>query len=227
MGTIEHWKYESSSYEKQRTMIISSLVPDDGKGKTALDIGCGSGWFTRILSQKGWNPHAIDLEEKNIRQAQKFAANVFQGDAVDILKDIPGDSYDFVLALEIIEHMKKSSGSELLRNIYRVLKPKGAFLISTPNRFSPEGWIGRLCSILSGKRRGWNAWDSSHIHIYSAMELIGRLKECGFVIGRVTGFWFGARISRSLYLPSLLIQSSLFPLNRMGFNVIIQCHKND
>jgi 2-polyprenyl-3-methyl-5-hydroxy-6-metoxy-1,4-benzoquinol methylase len=227
VGTIEAGKYENSSYEKQRTRIVSSLIPDDGKGKTALDIGCGSGWFTRILSQRGWNPHAIDLDQQNIKQAQKFAANVFQGDAVGILKGLPGGSYDFALALEIIEHVDKKKAKELLQDIHRVLKPRGALLISTPNRFSPEGWIGRLCSILSGIRGKWNAWDSSHVHVYSSMELIRLLKETGFRIGRVTGFWFGARISSKLHFPSLLIRSSFFPMNRMGFNTIVLCLKND
>lgn len=203
------------------------MIPDDGKGKTALDIGCGPGWFTRILSQKGWNTDAVDLDEENLRKAQKFASNVFQGDAVEILKNRPNNSYDFALALEIIEHIEKDRGRNLLRNIHRVLKPGGALLISTPNRFSPEGWIGRFTSILSGKKGRWNAWDSSHVNIYSSMELIGLLKECGFRIDRVTGFWFGARITQSLRFPSLLIRSAIFPLNRMGFNVIVRCLKND
>lgn len=227
MGSVEPGKYEILPYEKSRSKIISDLIPDDGKGKTALDIGCGPGWFTRILSQKGWKTDAVDLDEKNIRQAQKFASKVFQGDAVEILKNLPDKSYDFTLALEIIEHIDKERGRDLLRNIHRVLKTGGALLISTPNRFSPEGCLGRFGSILSGKKGGWNAWDGSHVHIYSSMELIGLLKECGFRIDRVTGFWFGARITRSLHFPSLLIRSSLFPLNRMGFNVIVSCSKND
>lgn len=227
MGSINLDKYKNSSYEKHRSRIISTLIPEDCKGKTALDIGCGSGWFTKILSQKGWNAHAIDLDEENIKQTQKIASRVFQGDAVEILKDLPDDSYDFAFALEVIEHMDKNSGRELLQNIYRVLKPQSALLISTPNRFSPEGWIVRFYSILSGKKRRWNAWDSSHVYIYSSMELIGLLKECGFWIDQVTGFWFGVRITRNLKFPSLLLRSSLFPLNRMGFNVIVSCFKND
>ncbi|MBN1902354.1 class I SAM-dependent methyltransferase [Candidatus Sumerlaeota bacterium] len=227
MVSIQAGKYEHSSYEQHRSRIISDLIPDNSKGEVALDIGSGPGFFTRILTEKGWNAHVVDVDEGNLEEAQKFASRTFHGDAVNILQNLPDNSYDFILSLEIIEHLDKNNGRKLLYHIHRILKPGGALLISTPNRFSPEGWIGGFASILSGKKKAWNAWDSSHVHIYSSMELIGLLKKSGFRIDHVTGFWFGARISRKIQFPSILTQSSMFPWNRMGFNVIVRCLKND
>ena len=173
-------KYEKP-YEIARVNILKDLIPY-GYAKNAIDIGCGPGYFSRELSIKGWRTTAIDTDAENIESARNYAHETHRGDALGILSKLPENQYDLVLAFEIIEHMPKPIGKKLLMEIIRILKPHGGLIISTPNRYSPEG----LGDYYWGERiRGWErwtAWDSTHVHIYSSSEILRLLKTTGFVI---------------------------------------------
>jgi len=57
---------------------------------------------------------------------------------------LPSESIDLITALEVIEHLVNTD--HVLREVYRVLKKGGHFLITTPNL---AGWINRI-TILFG-----------------------------------------------------------------------------
>jgi SAM-dependent methyltransferase len=44
---------------------------------------------------------------------------------------LPENSYDIVVAVEVLEHVVKDG--QFIRNVYRVLRPGGFFLMTTPN----------------------------------------------------------------------------------------------
>ncbi|MBU3665768.1 MAG: tRNA (guanine(46)-N(7))-methyltransferase TrmB [Chthoniobacterales bacterium] len=65
----------------------------------ALDLGCGNGVFLSGLaaSQSGWNVLGIEKKEYRVHQARRRSggspnACVMQGDVVDVLQRLPGDS---------------------------------------------------------------------------------------------------------------------------------------
>ena len=121
--------------------------------------------------------------------------------------------------------MPKPIGKKLLMEIIRILKPHGGLIISTPNRYSPEG----LGDYYWGERiRGWErwtAWDSTHVHIYSSSEILRLLKTTGFAVDRVTGYYYEGRLPFIGRWKLPLTKSAMFPLNRLGFNVIVEGHK--
>jgi len=208
-------------YEEHRTKAIISLIPSLAPKSTSLDIGCGPGWFTKILHGQGWDVTALDANPHNITTAAPYAVTTHTGNALEIMSAMKPDSYNLACALEIIEHMDKNAGKELLRSIYTILKPKGSLLISTPNTFSPIGFIGRVINERLLRKGTWNAWDTTHVHIYQSFEFIELLKTSGFIIDRVIGYWY--EISLAWKMPFLTFNT--FPLNRFGFNIIVRCHK--
>ena len=186
-----------------------------GEGRRALDLGCGPGRFSSILAARGWRVTAVDTDSQNVAQAAQYG-DARLGDAITVLKTLDSGAYGLVLALELIEHMPVSHAMELLQDVARVLGPKGEVIVSTPNRHSPEGLGGYYW----GERvRGWgkwNAWDPTHVHIYTSGEAIGLVRRC-FDVRNVTGYWYeGYRVK----LP--LLSSDSFPMNRLGFNVLIR-----
>ena len=216
-------KYEDL-YEIRRTKILKELLPS-GHGKKAIDIGCGPGYFSRELTTKGWKTTSIDTDSENIENAKKYAIETHLGDALIILANLPESQYDLVLSLEIIEHMPKPHGKNLLMEIIRVLKPGGKLILSTPNRFSPEGIGGYYWGekIRSGDK--WTAWDQTHVHIYSSLEIVKLLKTIGFAVDRITGYHYegGLPVIGRWKLP--LVKSTRFPFNLVGFNIMFECHK--
>src|SRR5512146_1686748 len=101
MPIVLEEKYEKSQYERGRVDLIRNLIPQ-GPGK-ALDLGCGSGFFSRMLKERGWTVTAVDMELSNVENATRFADTAVVGDVISSLPNLRG--MDFALALEIIEHL--------------------------------------------------------------------------------------------------------------------------
>ena len=211
-----------SEYETNRTQIMKEIIPGTQTG-VALDIGCGPGYYTKILKEKGWRATIIDTDSSNIAIARQYAEKEYIGDAISILQKLPSNKFELVLCLEIIEHMSKQDGQVMLENVRRTLKRGGHLLLSTPNKISPEGLGGYFWG---EKIRGWpkwDAWDPTHVHIYSSFEIINFLKNKGFSIKRITGYYYEGRlpIIGRWSLPVLF--SKHWPLNRLGFKIILDC----
>jgi 2-polyprenyl-3-methyl-5-hydroxy-6-metoxy-1,4-benzoquinol methylase len=223
---VDAGKYRAGPYELGRTKIIEELIPD-GRQRKAIDLGCGSGYFCEVLSNRGWSVMAVDTDPVNVETARRFVSEASLGDAISVLSGLPQDHFDLILALEIIEHMPREYGEKLLEEIWRVLRPGGKLLLSTPNRYSPEGLGGYYWG---EKVRGWgrwDAWDDTHVHIYNSAEIIRLLRGCGLIVERVTGYWYGGVLPLIGRWRLPLRKSSLFPLNRLGFNIILECRKGD
>jgi len=218
---VDPSKYDSV-YERKRTEIMEGIVPCAQSG-LALDIGCGSGHYTKILMEKGWRTTAIDADNRNIELAKDYASEAFMGDATAVLRRFSANHYDLALMLEIVEHMAKRDARTVLEEVYRVLRQEGRLILSTPNRLSLEGLGGYYWGERIRGRGKWNAWDPTHVHIYTSFEIIGLLKECGFGIERIMGYWYEA------YFPPMgrwklpLLVSKRWLFNRFGYIVILEC----
>jgi len=104
------------------------------KGKSVLDLGCGSGYGTFELAQSARWALGLDVSLEAIRYArQTYTAgplNFLAGNACQI--PLADSSLDVIVSFEVIEHLAEQE--QLMREICRILKPDGILLISTPNR---------------------------------------------------------------------------------------------
>jgi 2-polyprenyl-6-hydroxyphenyl methylase/3-demethylubiquinone-9 3-methyltransferase len=107
-------------------------------GLRLLDIGCGGGLIAEPMTRLGAKVTAIDAGEKNIAIAKIHAEKM--GLAIDyhcttvedMAKDMQVQTFDVILALEIIEHV---ADLELFINAScKLLKPNGIIIFSTMNR---------------------------------------------------------------------------------------------
>jgi ubiquinone/menaquinone biosynthesis C-methylase UbiE len=111
------------------------------KGKTVLDIACGSGYGSHYLVSKGarW-VFGVDISKNAIRYARRKYSHRNIEYLVGDCEAIPlsNNLVDVVIAFEIIEHVKNYK--KFLKEIKRVLKPNGLLVLSTPNkRVFPKG----------------------------------------------------------------------------------------
>lgn len=178
-----------------------------------------------MLAAKGWKTTAIDTDWQNIESAKRYAVEVHLDDAIGALLKMPENSYELALASEIIEHIPKAHGEILLKNIAKILKPKGILIISTPNKYSPEGLGQYYWGEKIRRWEKWEAWEPTHVHIYSSLEILRLLKSCGFALDKIIGFHYegGLPIVGKWRLP--FEKFAIFPFNRLGFNIIMKCHK--
>lgn len=113
------------------------------KHKSVLDTGSGAGYGSHLLSKYGnaKKVYGIDIDRKSVLYASEKYKNkgvTFAIDDVTKLKTIKNSSIDVAVCFEVIEHIINQQ--ELLKQITRVLKKDGIFVVSSPNKLTyPTG----------------------------------------------------------------------------------------
>ena len=148
-------------------------LPHD-KHARILDLGCGYGEFLSFLQRAGYGQAAgIELDPGQAQAARRLGVeNVACGDARELLRASPG-RFDFISALDVIEHFPKAQVRELLNLIHAALRPGGTLLCQVPNAaafYFPAFYM-----------------DFTHETPFAPAELKQALEMAGFVNVRVSG----------------------------------------
>lgn len=109
----------------------------DVRGKTVLDLGCGSGENVIPLAKKGAKVTGIDLSPDLInvarRRAEKYGVDADLRVASAYETGLPSRSVDVVFCIAVLHHLDIQRAKNEVR---RVVKPGGLFIVSEPVRFS-------------------------------------------------------------------------------------------
>jgi len=128
---------------RAKARIVDAFARMTGLARRArvADIGCGSGAFTGLLAERGYDARGLDISPKLIALARrKFPAIDFQeGDAENL--PFASGSLDGVLLSGLVHHFPDPR--RLAAEVYRVLKPGGRFMAFDPNRANPFMWLYR------------------------------------------------------------------------------------
>lgn len=102
--------------------------------QTVLDLGCGPSSPIRNLP-RDFHSVGIDIFEKSIEESKEKCIHdeYFVMDTLDIEQKFQPNSFDCVIAIDLIEHLKKEDGIELIRLMEKMAKKK--VVIFTPNGF--------------------------------------------------------------------------------------------
>lgn len=120
----------SDNYVFQRSQLAYHRAAELVSG-SVLEIGTGSGYGVSIISPHAKSFITIDKFEPGI-DLSGYGNVEFHKMTVPPLKGIASNSFDFVITFQVIEHIKDDFG--FVREIYRVLKPGGQLIVSTPNK---------------------------------------------------------------------------------------------
>lgn len=112
----------------------------DVRGRTVLDLGCGTGENLMPLIKRGANVIAMDISPELVALAQRRmeiygrdggSAEVRVGSAYET--GLPSTSVDIVFCMALLHHLDLPTAHD---EIYRVLRPGGLFILREPIRFS-------------------------------------------------------------------------------------------
>jgi len=162
------------------------------RGRSILDFGCGNGAQTVELATYGGQVQACDIDASHLSVLQEFTRQNRIENVVPVLYDgnllpMGNESVDAVVSFGVLEHVADEKNA--LRDIHRVLKKGGAFVISVPNKW----WIfethGAELPFLAWNRVPFFSWLPSGIHrrfskarIYRRSGIVNLLKSHGFNI---------------------------------------------
>lgn len=156
---------ETGAEDDWQKSIITKLV--GGQGKRVFEVGCGDGRLSMSIARTGAQVKGIDISEVVIESARKIAARkqiaiqFEKADAIELAE--PSDNYDFAVSSDMVEHLNPEQVIRHMKEVLRVLKPGGAYVISVPGWEPPE----RV--------------DPLHLGNYHPPEFQAILQEAGFV----------------------------------------------
>jgi Methylase involved in ubiquinone/menaquinone biosynthesis len=136
-GAGEIWNWEGPAgqlrWERRVKMLSEHLRP----GMTVLELGCGTGYFTQELARSGADVVAIDVSPEllAVARAGYSAPNVRYEIQNACTLSYPDVIFDSVIGSSVLHHLEIAKG---LREIYRVLKPRGAIYFTEPNMLNPQ-----------------------------------------------------------------------------------------
>ena len=176
---VDHFDDVASDYERQipdhvrrrlvtrKTEATLRFLPEEMKaaGARGLDLGCGQGWYASELARMGYCMNGCDLSEKQIEHARSFAAK--EGVSVDFTvadaARLPyGDeSFDFAYAVNMVHHLTVlETREQVLREVARVLKPGGVFILHEINVENPlfRFYMGYVFPLIRDIDEGTELW---------------------------------------------------------------------
>ena len=206
--------------------LWSWVEKNPGEHLRILDCGSGSGnmWtvgrlgeFVKANSQR-LSVSLLDAASPEAKLDPAIFVNVV-GNLPQALSSIPDDSFDVVLAFDVIEHLEKSNGYLLLYEMDRVgrdcqiiFTPTG-FLWQPPSRNNPHnahisGWFPRELRLLGWKRQTGLMGFKWLMAPYGAQRFSSRSKIASVLLD------LGMRLSQVFARPFPSLAHSFFAVKK-------------
>lgn len=172
---------------RYKEWLVSRVLPHIGG--SVLEIGCGTGTFTRHFAAAAKRVLAIDIDAGFVASARRATGNlpgvtVERADATTRQWD---GAFDTVVMLDVLEHI--ADDAALLRSLHAALKPGGRLVLKVP---AHRALFGPMDSAVGHRRR------------YSRAGLEAVLTEAGFDApetryfnaASVFGWWLNGKVLR-------------------------------
>ena len=115
---------------------VISLLPDVAN-TSVLDAGCGSGWYSQYLLERGARVTAFDINGDFVELTRERSGNrarVFQSNLAEPLTFAENNEFDVAVCALVMHYLQ--DWEPALREIHRILKPSGVFVFSTHHPFN-------------------------------------------------------------------------------------------
>jgi ubiquinone/menaquinone biosynthesis C-methylase UbiE len=150
MSLLRDYSNQARTYDDTRGASPSVLGPleealEGAPGRRLVDIGGGTGNYSRALRDKGWEPLVVDREPAMLARAAAKGLETLHADAQRL--PLPDACADAAMLVSMLHHVEDPAVA--IAEARRILRPKGRLVLM--------GWS---CEDLSG---AWMAgyWPST------------------------------------------------------------------
>jgi ubiquinone/menaquinone biosynthesis C-methylase UbiE len=178
------WNWTSPAGKLRWARRVTMLTSQIKAGSNVLEIGCGTGFFTKELAKINASITAVDISPDLISIAQaeikspnvKFVLeNAYQTKFAD-------ESFDYVIGSSVLHHLDVD---QALKEFHRLLKKNGTLIFTEPNMLNPQIFLQKNIPYLK-KKLG----DSPDEKAFFKWSISKKLQEYGFSVKEVSPFDF-------------------------------------
>lgn len=171
MERIKYAFFNKTPYETHK--IVFDLIPPN---KIILDVGCATGYFADQLREKKCVTYGVEVDENAAFHARKFCKKVYIEDVTMFsLSKTHHRFYDYILLLDVLEHLKNPL--IVLEKLKIYLKKKGKIIVSVPNFAHISVRINLLLGRFNYSEFG--ILDKNHIRFFTKESFLELFKIAG------------------------------------------------
>lgn len=192
--------YKLAEYLKQRLKKVEGII---GQGRL-LEIGFGEGFFLNYAKNTGWEVYGIDISKWAVEEAKsKFGlSNLYYGSLHEA--NFESSFFDFIHMNHVLEHIPNLI--DTLRELKRILKPKGLLIVEVPNEF--DSLQEKLRELIGIKRKPYEI-PSPHLWFFTPRTIKSLFKKYGFKIDKIKTVRRNKELS-SKYIGGALIKQFIY-----------------
>ena len=207
----------SESGLERRLSLFAHLLSEQSLPSSSriLDAGCGAGTYVRFLAERGYQAVGMDYSRPSLQRA--LAADPHKhgrylgGDAYRL----PFLSETFELVVSIGTFQAMENPAEALKEMVRVLRPKGLVVVECLNSRELISQVKTLVERLKG--------IPQKVRTYPPQEVEGWMDACGVTVLNRKGVYLPPRQCAQLS-KVLDLKLTSFILNRVQWVSLLSAH---
>jgi 2-polyprenyl-3-methyl-5-hydroxy-6-metoxy-1,4-benzoquinol methylase len=183
-GAESIWGWESPAgkvrAQRRAHLILSRITPR--YNQSYLEIGCGTGDFTRLFALSDASITAVDISEDLTTIARKNLINYPNVNVItSSFENLPNDiMYDAVIGSSVLHHLDIQPA---FFQIFHLLKPNGGLCFAEPNMLNPQIMVQKNIPWIK-KKMG----DSPDETAFFRWQISRLLQKAGFCDIHITPF---------------------------------------
>lgn len=221
-STVDGVAYLNEPYHQVRLMearrLLYAALGECSSARTVVELGAATGEFSRLLASDGYRMVAVDQEPTVLASSQGHVALV----CADVARSLPfgNNSVDGVFMGELLEHLFDTR--TILAECFRVIKPGGVLVLTTPNLAGLQDRIEFLWGRSPRHVNPLHRYLHLHIRPFTAKTLFATIRASGFVPIELRSNHIVFRWGESFRIRSRLF-ARVFP--SLGGSLIVSAQK--